>query len=95
MATAVKQEQRRPGPARGQGQNSTGDLPRIVIVGAGFGGLQAARALRTTPVQVTVIDLSNHHVFQPLLHEVATAALPPLISLPPFAVSCRNNAMPR
>jgi len=51
--------------------------PRVVIVGAGFGGLQAARALRNVPVEVTVIDRSNHHLFQPLLYEVATAVLSP------------------
>lgn len=56
-------------------QNST--RPRIVIVGAGFGGLEAARALRHAPVQVTVIDQTNHHVFQPLLYQVATAELSP------------------
>ncbi len=51
--------------------------PRVVIVGAGFGGLQAARALRDAPVQVTVIDRNNHHLFQPLLYQVATASLSP------------------
>lgn len=53
------------------------NLPRVVIIGAGFGGLQAARALRHAPVQVTVIDRSNHHLFQPLLYQVATADLSP------------------
>src|SRR5436190_9394692 len=53
------------------------ELPRVVIVGAGFGGLRAARALRNTPVQVTVIDRQNHHLFQPLLYWVATAGLSP------------------
>lgn len=51
--------------------------PRVVIVGAGFGGLYAARALRRAPVDVTVIDRRNHHLFQPLLYQVATAALNP------------------
>lgn len=51
--------------------------PRVVIVGAGFGGLQAAKALRHAPVQVTVIDRSNYHLFQPLLYQVATADLSP------------------
>jgi len=51
--------------------------PRVVIIGAGFGGLYAARALRDAPVQVTVIDRTNHHVFQPLLYQVATATLAP------------------
>jgi NADH dehydrogenase len=51
--------------------------PRVVIIGAGFGGLYAARALRDAPVQVTVLDRTNHHVFQPLLYQVATATLAP------------------
>jgi NADH dehydrogenase len=55
----------------------TATRPRVVIVGAGFGGLEAARALRHTPVHVTVIDQTNHHVFQPLLYQVATAELSP------------------
>ena len=50
---------------------------RVVIVGAGFGGLYAARALRRAPVDVTVVDRTNHHVFQPLLYQVATASLSP------------------
>ncbi len=52
-------------------------MPRVVIVGAGFGGLRAARALRDAPVHVTVIDRQNHHLFQPLLYWVATAGLSP------------------
>jgi NADH:ubiquinone reductase (H+-translocating) len=51
--------------------------PRIVIVGAGFGGLETARALRNASVDVIVIDRQNHHCFQPLLYQVATAALSP------------------
>jgi NADH dehydrogenase len=51
--------------------------PRVVIVGAGFGGLHAARALRHVPVDVTVIDRKNHHTFQPLLYQVALAVLSP------------------
>ncbi len=51
--------------------------PRVVIVGAGFGGLNAARALAREPVRVTVIDRKNHHTFQPLLYQVATAGLSP------------------
>src|SRR5689334_13672150 len=54
-----------------------GTRPRVVIVGGGFGGLWAARALRRAPVQVTLIDRQNHHLFQPLLYQVATAALNP------------------
>ena len=51
--------------------------PRIVIVGGGFGGLAAAKALKNTPAQVILIDRTNHHLFQPLLYQVATAALTP------------------
>jgi NADH:ubiquinone reductase (H+-translocating) len=50
---------------------------RVVIVGGGFGGLQAAKALADAPVQVTIVDRRNHHLFQPLLYQVATAALSP------------------
>jgi len=51
--------------------------PRVVIVGAGFGGLAAARALAKAAVDVVVVDRTNHHLFQPLLYQVATAALSP------------------
>jgi NADH dehydrogenase len=50
---------------------------RVVVVGAGFGGLTAARTLRRAPVKITIVDRSNHHLFQPLLYQVATAALSP------------------
>jgi NADH dehydrogenase len=52
-------------------------LPRVVIVGGGFGGLYAARALKRASVDVTVVDRRNYHLFQPLLYQVATAALNP------------------
>jgi NADH dehydrogenase len=51
--------------------------PRVVIVGAGFGGLEAARNIAKLPVKVTVIDRKNHHTFQPLLYQVATAGISP------------------
>ena len=51
--------------------------PTVVIVGAGFGGLNAARALRRAPVQVVLVDRNNYHLFQPLLYQVATAGLEP------------------
>jgi NADH:ubiquinone reductase (H+-translocating) len=51
--------------------------PSIVIVGAGFGGLAAAKALKNTPAEITLIDRTNHHLFQPLLYQVATAVLTP------------------
>ncbi|MDQ3624015.1 MAG: NAD(P)/FAD-dependent oxidoreductase [Verrucomicrobiota bacterium] len=53
------------------------NLPRVVIVGGGFGGLAAAKALARVPVRVTLLDRQNHHLFQPLLYQVATAALSP------------------
>ncbi len=53
------------------------DKPKVVIIGGGFGGLWAAEALANRPVQVTLIDRKNHHVFQPLLYQVATAVLSP------------------
>ncbi|MEP7074640.1 MAG: NAD(P)/FAD-dependent oxidoreductase [Acidobacteriota bacterium] len=53
------------------------ERPRVVIVGGGFGGLWAAKALANKPVDVTLIDRKNHHVFQPLLYQVATAVLSP------------------
>jgi NADH dehydrogenase len=49
--------------------------PRIVIIGCGFGGLEAARALKHAPVAITLVDKANHHLFQPLLYQVATAGL--------------------
>jgi len=52
-------------------------VPQVVIVGGGFGGLWAARALRRAPVTTTVVDRRNHHLFQPLLYQVATATLSP------------------
>src|ERR1700739_3698176 len=52
-------------------------LPLVFIVGGGFGGLAAAKALHRAPVNVLLIDRSNHHVFQPLLYQVATSVLAP------------------
>lgn len=52
-------------------------LPQVLIIGAGFGGLSAAKALANAPVEITLIDRSNHHLFQPLLYQVATAGLSP------------------
>ncbi len=53
------------------------NLPRVVIIGGGFGGLEAAKAMQKMPVRVTLLDRQNHHLFQPLLYQVATAALSP------------------
>jgi NADH dehydrogenase len=65
--------------------------PRIVIVGAGFGGLAATKALRNAPVQITLIDRSNHHVFQPLLYQVATSVLSPGQIGSPIRAICRKQ----
>jgi NADH:ubiquinone reductase (H+-translocating) len=62
------------------------DRPRIVIVGCGFAGLEAAKALSGAPVDVTVVDRTNHHLFQPLLYQVATAGL----SAPAIAAPIRH-----
>lgn len=56
---------------------SAENIPHIIVIGGGFGGLYAARALGKAPVRVTVIDRRNYHLFQPLLYQVATAALSP------------------
>ena len=67
--------------------------PHVVIIGAGFGGLEAAKKLACTDVRVTVIDRTNYHLFQPLLYQVATAALSPAdIAAPIRAIlsKCRN-----
>src|ERR1700759_1937872 len=51
--------------------------PRVVVIGGGFGGLKAAEVLARLPVDVTIVDRKNHHTFQPLLYQVATAGLSP------------------
>jgi NADH dehydrogenase len=56
---------------------SSGSRPKVVIIGGGFGGLYAAKELADKPVEVTLIDRTNHHLFQPLLYQVATAGLSP------------------
>jgi NADH dehydrogenase len=58
-------------------QEEQPQLPHVIIIGAGFGGLEAAKKLGNQPVRVTVIDRTNYHLFQPLLYQVATAALSP------------------
>jgi flavin-dependent dehydrogenase len=58
-------------------RDNMGSMHRVVVVGAGFGGLSAARALADQRVEVTVVDQRNYHTFQPLLYEVSTAGLDP------------------
>lgn len=66
-------------------------LPRVVIVGGGFGGLNAARALKHDPVEIVLIDRANHHLFQPLLYQVATSVLPPTEIASPIRHLLRNQ----
>ncbi|MBI1809134.1 MAG: NAD(P)/FAD-dependent oxidoreductase [Gemmatimonadetes bacterium] len=71
--------------------------PHVVVIGGGFGGLSAAKALRRAPVRVTLVDRTNHHLFQPLLYQVATAGLSPSdISVPiRWALRAQRNVTVR
>src|SRR5262245_1130747 len=64
---------------------------RVVIVGGGFGGLHAAQALRNAPVEVTLIDRRNFHLFQPLLYQVATGTLSPANIAAPLRAVLRRQ----
>src|SRR4051794_15125124 len=76
-----------------QGKASAMDeRPRVVIVGGGFGGLNAARAFRNARVRVTLIDRQTHHLFQPLLYQVAPAALNPSDIASPIRRILRGQA---
>src|SRR3984957_19021070 len=66
-------------------------LPQIVIVGGGFGGLATAKTLKNTPAEITLIDRTNHHLFQPLLYQVATSALFPGQIGTPIRAVLRNQ----
>src|SRR5438046_9493886 len=65
--------------------------PRVVIVGGGFGGLAAAKALGKTDVRVVLVDRQNHHLFQPLLYQVATSVLSPGQIASPIRSILRNQ----
>jgi putative oxidoreductase len=71
------------------------DVPHVVIVGAGFGGMACAAGLHHEPVRVTLIDRENYHLFQPLLYQVATAALSPADITTPVRASFRDNLRTR
>src|SRR5215471_10759635 len=71
-------------------QNPSG--PRVVILGAGFAGINAAKALGRAPVRVTVVDRKNHHTFQPLLYQVALAVLSPAEIASPIRAVLRRDA---
>ena len=73
------------------GTSPSAARPRVVIVGAGFGGLSAAKALARAPVDVTIIDRRNYHLFQPLLYQVATAGLSPADIAWPIRSIVRNQ----
>ena len=74
---------------------TTAGVPRIVIVGAGFGGLSAVRALRSCPAEITVVDRRNYHLFQPLLYQVATAGLSPADIAAPIRCILRHQSNAR
>ena len=75
MATAL--ERTPPQETSHAANESRPERPRIVIIGGGFAGISAARALRRCDADVILIDRRNHHIFQPLLYQVATAVLAP------------------
>ncbi len=75
----------------GKSNRSKKQDPRVVIVGAGFGGLSVARGLKHAKIQGTVIDRQNHHLFQPLLYQVATAAVSPADVALPIRSLFRSN----
>src|SRR5215813_5193237 len=83
----------RPDEATAVAEAARRDRKRVVIIGGGFAGIAAARALRRADVDVVLIDRRNHHIFQPLLYQVATAVLSPAEIAAPirqFEVKQRN-----
>src|SRR5215471_7747563 len=83
----------RPDEATSVAEAPRQDRKRVVIIGGGFAGIAAARALRRADVDVVLIDRRNHHIFQPLLYQVATAVLSPAEIAAPirqFEVKQRN-----
>jgi NADH:ubiquinone reductase (H+-translocating) len=74
-----------------RGNPAGSEKPHVLILGGGFAGLYAARALKRAPVRVTVVDRRNHHLFQPMLYQVATAALNPSDIAAPIRSVLRNQ----
>ncbi|MGP8238829.1 MAG: FAD-dependent oxidoreductase [Limisphaerales bacterium] len=68
-------------------------VPEVVVVGGGFGGLASAKVLKKASARVTLIDRDNHHLFQPLLYQVATSILTPGQIDPPFVKFSANRKM--
>jgi NADH:ubiquinone reductase (H+-translocating) len=81
----------RPWVARVSGMSEPAGRHRVVVVGGGFGGLQAVRSLRRAPVDVTLVDRRNFHLFQPLLYQVATGALSPAEIATPLRVILKRQ----
>src|SRR5262249_13952811 len=81
----------RAGTPEGRSSTRNDHKPRVVIVGGGFGGLAAAKALKNSPVQVLLVDRTNHHLFQPLLYQVAISVLTPGQIASPIRAILRNQ----
>lgn len=77
---------------KGRKQSGNTSLPHIVILGAGFGGLTCAQALRDAHATITLVDQRNFHLFQPLLYQVATASLSPSDIAMPIRRTLRHQA---
>ena len=82
---------RRPAPPHAGGADLE-SLPHVVVVGGGFGGIEAVRGLRRAPCRITLIDQRNYHLFQPLLYQVATAGLSPGDIATPVRAMVRDQA---
>ena len=80
---------------KGGGTGEGREFQRVVVLGAGFGGLRCVRSLARVPVEITVVDKRNHHLFQPLLYQVATAALNPSDIAYPIRSILRHQANAR
>src|ERR687895_2773712 len=78
--------------ASADGKRQKSGAPHVVILGGGFAGLYAARRLKRAPVRVTLVDRRNHHLFQPMLYQVATAALNPSDIAAPIRSVLRKQA---
>ena len=74
------------------GKQAGDKQPHVLILGGGFAGLYAARGLKRAPVRVTLVDRRNHHLFQPMLYQVATAALNPSDIAAPIRSVLRDQA---